>query len=300
MRSQIPPTRRRAGPIPTGIGLLLFLLAKLPAGAVDFSGTWADMYHEDQLERIPGPSLGDYLGIPINDDARFRADTWSASILTLPEHQCIPHPVVYSMRGPANLRIWNDIDPLSQELRAILIYGTFGRATRAIWMDGRPHPPEYAAHTWAGFSTGKWEGDVLTVETTHIKAGYIRRNGLMTTDRATVTEHFYRHDNILTVMSIRYDPAYLTEPFVQSENWVLDPNMQQIAGPKCESVEEIAGRKPGYVPHILPGENTALKEFPIKFGIPPEAARGGAETMYPEYRKKLKIAAGPGPSSGAK
>jgi len=41
-------------------------------------------------------------------------------------------------------------------------------------MDGRPHPPEYAAHTWQGFSTGKWDGDVLTVTTTHLKIGWIQ------------------------------------------------------------------------------------------------------------------------------
>src|SRR3712207_8044652 len=41
---------------------------------------------------------------------------------------------------------------------------------RTIWMDGRSHPPANALHTWEGFSTGRWDGDVLTVETTHLKA----------------------------------------------------------------------------------------------------------------------------------
>ena len=154
-------------------------------------------------------------------------------------------------------------------------------------MDGRPHPPEYAAHTWAGFSTGKWDGDILTVETTHVKAAYIRRNGLMTTDQVTMTEHFYRHDNILTDMNIRYEPAYLAEPFVQSENWVLNPN-QNIPRTKCEAVEEIANRRRGYVPHHLPGTNEQLHDFADRFGVPYEATRGGPETMYPEYRKKVK------------
>ena len=34
---------------------------------------------------------------------------------------------------------------------------------RAIYLDGRPHPPADALHTWAGFSTAKWDGDMLTV-----------------------------------------------------------------------------------------------------------------------------------------
>jgi len=37
----------------------------------------------------------------------------------------------------------------------------------------------------------------------------------------------------------------------------------------------------------LPGTNVFLKEFPQKYGIPEQAARGGAETMYPEYRLRL-------------
>ena len=46
-----------------------------------------------------------------------------------------------------------------------------------IWMDGRPHPPQNALHTWSGFSTGEWDGDVLVVTTTHLKEAYIRRIG---------------------------------------------------------------------------------------------------------------------------
>ena len=58
---------------------------------VDFSGEWAPRFWEDQPERVPGPELGDYLGIPISDAARLRAESWDASIQTLPEWQCRPH-----------------------------------------------------------------------------------------------------------------------------------------------------------------------------------------------------------------
>ena len=39
------------------------------------------------------------------------------------------------------------------------------------------HPPANALHTWSGFSTGEWEGDVLVVTTTHVKEAYVRRTG---------------------------------------------------------------------------------------------------------------------------
>jgi len=78
------------------IGGTLLILAGftcMPLSAqIDLAGEWAPRFHEDQPERIPGPDIGDYLGLPITAAARMRADSWDASLLTLPEHQCKPHP----------------------------------------------------------------------------------------------------------------------------------------------------------------------------------------------------------------
>jgi len=43
---------------------------------------------------------------------------------------------------------------------------------------------------WQGFSTGKWDGDILTVYTTHIKQEWIRRNGVPNSEKSTMMEHF--------------------------------------------------------------------------------------------------------------
>jgi len=263
------------------------VLISLPAWAqLDPTGEWAPRFHEDQPERIPGPEIGDYLGLPINDAARLRADVWDASLLTLPEHQCKPHPSDYAWRGPANLRIWKEVDRETQKLVAYHTHISWQAPERTIWMDGRPHPPDYAAHTWQGFSTGKFEGDMLTVTTTHLKAGWIRRNGVPRSDRATTVEHWIRHGNYLTVLVIIHDPVYLSEPFLRTTDFEYDAR-QEIAPYPCETVTEVV-RPKGTVPSHLPGKNSFLEEFPATYGLPAEAARGGAETMYPEYRAKLK------------
>lgn len=262
-------------------------LAGLPAWAqLDPSGEWAPLFHEDFPERIPGPEIGDYLGLPINDAARLRGDTWDASLLTLPEHQCKPHPSDYAWRGPANLRVWKDVDRETQKLIAFHTHISWQAPERTIWMDGRPHPPDYAAHTWQGFSTGKFEGDMLTITTTHLKNGWIRRNGIPRSDRATVTEHLIRHGNYMTVVVVINDPVYLTEPFVRTTDFEYDAR-QEIAPYPCEAVTEVI-RPKGTVPSHLPGKNLFLDEFPERFGLPVEPTRGGAETMYPEYMLKLK------------
>src|SRR5881396_1363181 len=99
------PPKRDALMKTFGACFVLVLIASAPVAAqVDFSGEWAPRFHEDQPERVPGPELGDYLGLPINDAARLRADTWEASIQTLPEWQCQRRLVAhrdYNRRGSA-------------------------------------------------------------------------------------------------------------------------------------------------------------------------------------------------------
>jgi hypothetical protein len=269
---------------------LLFLMAILlsyPAHAqTDPTGEWSPRFHEDEPERIPGPEIGDYLGLPINAAARLRGDSWDATLLEIPENQCRAHGADYAWRGPSNIRIWKEVDLATQQLVAYHIYTSAYNESRTIWMDGRPHPPDYARHTWAGFSTGTWDGDILTVTTDHLKENWVRRNGIPRSDRAVVTERFLRHGDFLTVAVITYDPVYLTQPFIRTTDFIEDPH-QQIAPWPCEAVDEV-DRPEGVVPNHLPGTNPFLDEFPAKYGIPPEAARGGADTMYPEYETKMK------------
>ena len=119
---------------------------------MDFSGQWESLYHEDAPERLPGPELGDYLGMPLNAAGRLRADSYDADrISVVTEYQCRPHSGDYSMHGLSSLRIWRDIDPGTQKLIAFRTHTGFMGMERTIWMDGRPHPPEYADHSLAGF-----------------------------------------------------------------------------------------------------------------------------------------------------
>jgi hypothetical protein len=274
------------------VALLVSLAAPLPASGqtVDLAGIWQPAIHEDQPERLPGPELGDYLGLPITDGARRWAESWDPSRLTLPEHQCQVHIVSYIYRGPLNLRIWTEKDPKTQQVVAIRQYISTYEQARTIWMDGRPHPSENTAHTWMGFSTGRWDGDALAVETTHIKQGWIRRNGLPASDRTRLSERFVRHGNYMTHISVMTDPVYLTEPLIKTETFALSgrelPEQNWLW--VCESVDEIAGRPAGAVPAYMPNENPFLAEFQKRHNIPVEAARGGAETAYPEFMRKMK------------
>ena len=111
--------------------------------------------HEDDQDRGPGPDLGDYTGLPINDAARLFAESWDASRLTLQEHQCRVHVAPYIFHGPLRLRIWEEKDPETQQVVAIKHYISTYEQTRTIWMDGRPHPSAFApAHVHGIFDRG--------------------------------------------------------------------------------------------------------------------------------------------------
>jgi cyclase len=262
------------------------VLTAVPAAAqVDLGGTWSTRQHEDQPDRGPGVGLGDYTGIPLTDAARQWAESWDSSRLTLPEHQCRVHAVPYIYRGPLNVRIWEEKDPKTQDVMAIKHYISTYEQTRTIWMDGRPHPSPYAPHTWMGFSTGRWDGDRLVVETTHIKQGWHRRNGVPQSDRTTLTEQFIRHGDYFTHIEVIRDPVYLTEPWIKTQQFQVNPRALPARNWlwPCEAVVEVATRADGDVPHYLPGKNPYLESSRKEAKLPARGTGGGAATLYPEW-----------------
>jgi hypothetical protein len=270
------------------------LLAAIPAfGQIDLSGEWNNIAFEDQADRRNGPELGDYTGFPLNDAARLRADSWMASIWSLPEWQCRPHPADYITVGPSTLHIWKELTPLTRQVVAWHMEWLRSKE-RVIYMDGRPHPSPDALHTWGGFSTGKWEGNTLTITTTHLKEGYLRRNGVPRSDLATMTEHLVRHADYLEWVTIINDPVYLTQPFIRTTEYSV--NLRGELEPNPCSAEDVGAETnapKGTVPHNLPGTNSAVRDFASRHNVPEEAAYGSAETLYPEYRLKARSASRP-------
>jgi hypothetical protein len=273
------------------------ILAAAPAYAqVDISGEWASRVNEDQPHRAPGAELGDYTGLPINAAARQKASHWDASILSLPEQMAKPHPAQYFMRGPGpNMRVQKIADPVTQTVIAYTLEGVFGRDDRVIWMDGRPHPSEYAEHTWDGFSTGTVEGNRLTITTTHMKYGVIQRNGVPASTKSVMTEHFIRSGDWLTLVTIVDDPVYLEEPFIRTSHWVRSSNITPDGRFIFEVVDEVAGHQQGYVPHYPFG--TKQDGFAKNHGLPFASTQGGKATIYPEYEAEIRKMLAAQPSS---
>ena len=267
--------------------LIAALIATPAAAQVDIAGEWARDSHEDEPHRVPGAELGDYTGLPLNAAGRQKAESWDASILSQPEQQARPHPAQYSMRGPRpNLRIAKIIDPVTGRLIAYQLNGLWGGADRVIWMDGRPHPSEYAEHTWGGFSSGVWENGALKVTTTHMKTTFINRNGAPASFKAVMTEYFFRHGNHLSQITLIDDPVYLEETLIRSNDFTYTPGQHVNLHAFMETVDELGDRPRGWVPSWPLG--TRHTEFAEHWDLPFDATRGGAESLYPEYMKKIE------------
>ena len=122
---------------------------------VDLTGNWQAVFHEDQPERIPGPALGDYLGLPDQRQrprvrrglGRVAADGARAPV---PRALVAVHPA-RAARTCASGR--SAIRRRSRSSRFTWTSATFSSGG-TFWMDGRPHPSPNAEHTWMGFSTG--------------------------------------------------------------------------------------------------------------------------------------------------
>jgi len=275
----------RFGPAKAGPYVLMAMLIASPAFAqVDLSGSWGATNNED----LAGDSVPvDYTGIPLNPEGRIRALSYNESQYSMIERQCQGLPVFYFVQGPFGLKIWSDTEPVKGTTISYTVGAWENRAPFVIWMDGRPHPSKYAEHTRGGFTTGHWEGNTLVAYTTHMKAGFIRKVGPPISDETTMTTRFYRHGDVLTVLAIVEDPIYLAEPQIMTRSFQLQTADLSPVGPPCVSAYQ--GRMPGEsVPHFIPEQNPFVEEMTTRYGVPRDAALGMPETLYPEYRKKMK------------
>lgn len=270
--------------------LLVIAVAPAPVPAqIDLSGNWAARLHEDYHSRGPGPDAVDYLGVPINAQARAGALSYSTDTISEPERQCLFWPPHYLLEGPFSLRLWPDMDANKDAIVAWNISGSADRAPMKIWMDGRQAPDPDALRSQGGFTTGRWQGDTLVTTTTNIKDGYLTRNGIPSSDRETFTMWISRHESTLTITGIVEDPDFLTEPYVLSRDFKLDARISvPLLPPACLQVDEVPSLSGNPVHHFLPGQNPTLGELTTLYHLPREAVLGGAQTMYPEYQRKLR------------
>ena len=233
---------------------LLLLLLLVPGASahaqVDLAGEWGPRNYNTHVD------IGDYTGMPLNEEARLRAMAWHPDQLDLPENLCRPHPIDHGLRvSPSQLRITNEFDPETRRQVGIRLLVSWQEPQQVIYTDGRAHPSPNAPHKWSGFSTGRWDRNTLVYTTTHLKEAYLSRNGVPKSVNSEVTTRIHRYGSLLTVWFFINDPAYLTAPYIRAASFVLDPN-QVIPPFPCEMSPDGTIVPAGKVPNFLLARTT--------------------------------------------
>ncbi len=200
------------------------------SAAVDLTGTWISVVTEDWKFRMVTPPKGEFGGVPLNGAGRTAINAWDPAKDEAAGNQCKAYGAAALMRVPGRLRIaWENDNTLKIETEA-------GVQTRRYHFGS---PAFSGEPDWQGFSVAQWEAAAtdpgkpracdLKVVTTHMKAGYLRKNGVPYSENAVLTEYWDRHnvpggDTWIVVTTEVTDPQYLTQPFITSTHFKKIPD----------------------------------------------------------------------------
>ena len=210
------------------------------AAPIDLTGYWVSYVTENWRYRMVTPAKGEYRRIPVSPAAVPIINAWDPSADERAGNQCKSYGAGAIMTVPGRLHItWQDADTLRIDTDA-------GKQTRLFRFTERASASRTRS-TWQGESTARWErvaepdkGGSLRVVTSNMRAGYLRKNGVPYSERATVSEHFDvaplpDGGELLLVTTIVEDPVYLNAPYVVSPHFKKEPDGSKWDPTPCSS-----------------------------------------------------------------
>ena len=145
-----------------------------------------------------------------------------------PMVSCLPPGGPRQFEAPHGLQIMEQPD----RKRVFVLSGGGNRNWRLIDLDGRPLPQsEDVSPTYFGYSSGKWEGDTLVVNSTgYTERFWFTNGGLPHTEALKLTERISRPDfNTLKYEVTVDDPGTYTRPWTGgwTLQWVPNEDIEQ-------------------------------------------------------------------------
>ena len=183
---------------PDGKPNLAAACPRTPDGKPDLSGLWIIPTTRPGNPDFPGcqPVSDEFINIASSLKGGLPYQSWAADLVKTrrteqrvndPMSRCIPI-------GPVRLHTWNGPQKIAQTPGLLILMNELDTSFRQIYTDGRPLPAD-PNPTWNGYSSGKWEGDTLVVQTTGFRDGmWLDATGNPMTDAAKITERFHRPD----------------------------------------------------------------------------------------------------------
>ena len=179
---------------------------RLRDGRIDLTGPWVGGGAVGDLERDGGLKPGTLPLLPwargLRDKRRSQDDPYTAC-LPMSVLRTNPYPwkfaMSYTEKGLSHIYILHELADAG--------------AHRVVHMDGRPHPDDLIP-SWLGHSIGRWEGDVLVVDTVGFNEKFwFDRRGTPHTERLHIVARYSR-PNYGTLVNdvVLEDPGALTAP----------------------------------------------------------------------------------------
>jgi hypothetical protein len=219
------------------------LTAKAPRtsnGKPDLSGVWQiEPPAPGEIERLYGdPGPGIVVGDDFRDTSRYFANLLvdfppgteplrpeaaaqtakNRQTLDSPPSHCLPYGLPNRYFNARPLKIF-------QTSEVVAVFYEIDGALRQLHTDGRKLPPDLFP-SWLGYSTGKWEGDTLVVETAGFNdKAWLDVRGHPQSEALHVQERFHRRDfGHLDMQVTVEDPKVLTKPVTVRFTELLIPN----------------------------------------------------------------------------
>jgi hypothetical protein len=150
---------------------------------------------------------------------------------------CLPQGVPKINATPVPFKIIQDPGLV------VILYEAFDQF-RQFFMDGRK-PPRDPNPTWLGYSTARWDGDVLVADTIGFNGKtWLDQAGHPATEALHVTERFRRRDfGHLEIQVTIDDPKAYTKPWTVTEVMELIPN--------TDLLEFVCNENNRDLPHLL-------------------------------------------------
>ena len=167
----------------------------------------------------PGTSTREY---PLTPLGRQRYESFQLDLDPL--LRCLPPgmPRGFAARSPMDFNFDGDALTIRYETMDVV---------RTIYMNGAPLPAD-APHTPNGHSIGRWQGDTLVIDTTHLTPGETNRNGIPKSENMTIRETYdveERGDGMVVIIQITLaDPENFTEPVTMVEEFEYQPGWELL------------------------------------------------------------------------
>jgi hypothetical protein len=225
---------------------------RMSSGTPDLSGTWqAESDPDESPQGTQGEALPKYFLDITRDLAREDVPftPWAEALYKQrvadflkddPITRCLPFGVP---RQDASA------DPFKTvQTRSLLIVLQEGDSSfRQIFLDGRPLPKD-PQPSWMGYSVGRWEKDVLVVESRGFRdQGWLDAFGHPNSDALRVVERFHRRDfGHMDIGVTVDDPKAYRRPLTYTQSLSLIPDTELIESPCNENERDfrhLVGKK---------------------------------------------------------